>query len=107
MDLYCRRFIDPHHPVIVEVALLHPSLGDRDLVVEGGCEAEDEAALDLRLDPVGIDRRAAVDRRRHTAERDLAVVVDLSLDDRRDIRAEHALASHPASDPRRKRAAPA
>ena len=42
---------------------------------------------------------AAIDRRRHAADRDLAVVVDLGFQDRSDIRAEHALAGDPASNP--------
>ena len=45
--------------------------------------------------------------RRHAADRDLAIGVDLRLDDRRDIGAEHALAGDAASGPRRKRASPA
>ena len=106
MNVDRRRLIDPHHPIIVEVALLHPPFGERDLIVERRGEPEDEAALDLRLDAVRIDNLAAIDRRRHAADRDLAVGVDLGLEDRRDIRAEHALAGHPASGPRGKRAAP-
>ena len=101
MDLDRGRFVDPHHPIIVEVALLHPAFRDRDLVIERGRESEDEAALDLRLDAVGIDDGAAIDRRRHAADRDLAVVVDLRLDDRRDIGAEHALAGAPRVRPAR------
>ena len=66
-----------------------------------------EAALDLRLDGVGIDNRAAIDRGRHAADRNLAIGVDLRLDDRRDIGAKHALAGHATSNPRRKRASPA
>src|SRR5580700_8999769 len=104
MDLDRGRFVDAHHPVIVEVALLHAAFGDRDLVIEGGRKPEDEAALDLRLDAVGIDNRAAIDRGRHAADRNLAIVVDLRLRDRRNVRAEHALAGDAAPDPRGKRA---
>jgi hypothetical protein len=46
--------------------------------------------LDLRLDAIGIDDPAAIDRRHAAAESDLAVVVDLCLHDRGDIGAEHA-----------------
>jgi hypothetical protein len=91
MDLDRGRFVDPHHSIIIEVALLHPAFGDHDLVVEGGREPEDEAALDLRHDAVGIDDRAAIDHRHHA---------------RRDIRAEHALAGYPASNSCRKSASP-
>src|SRR3984885_2481988 len=107
MDLDRGRFVDPHHPVIVEVALLTPAFGDRDLVIEGSRTPEDEAALDLRLDAVGVDGRAAIDRRRDAPDRDLAVVIDLRLHDRRGKRAEHALAGHPVSNSRGKRASPA
>src|SRR6202044_1564543 len=107
MDVDRRRLVDAHHSIVVEVALLHPPFGDRDFVIERGGEPEDEAALDLRLDAVGIDNRAAIDRGRHAADRDLAIGVDLRLDDRRDIRAEYALTGDPASNPRRQRASPA
>jgi hypothetical protein len=80
--------------------------GSADLVTERGGEPEDEAALDLRLDSVGIDNRAAIDRGRYPADRNLAMGVDLRLDDRRDIGAEHDLAGNPASSPREKRASP-
>jgi hypothetical protein len=106
MDLDRGRFVDPHHSIIIEVALLHPAFGDHDLVVEGGREPEDEAALDLRHDAVGIDDRAAIDHRHHAADRDLSLAVDLGLHDRRDIRAEHALAGYPASNSCRKSASP-
>ena len=85
MDLDRGRFVDAHHSIVVEVALLHPPFGDGDFIVERGGEPEDEAALNLRLDAVRVDDRAAIDRRRHVADRDLAIGVDLGLDDRRNI----------------------
>ena len=49
-----------------------------------------------------------IDRSRFTAiTRNLAIVVDLRLHDRCDMRGEHALAGHRAPDPRGKRASPA
>jgi hypothetical protein len=50
------------HLVSVEVGLLDTAVFERDSAVERGGDPEDNRALDLRLDDIGIDHRAAVDR---------------------------------------------
>ena len=55
--------------VVVEVALLDAAVLDRDLAIERGGEAEDDAALHLRLDRVRVDDRAAVDGADHALRR--------------------------------------
>ena len=46
----------------MEIALLDPTALQRDLSTERRGEAEDDRALDLRPDRIGIDDGAAIDR---------------------------------------------
>jgi hypothetical protein len=62
MDLDRRRFVDPRHLVSVEVGLLDTLVLERDCAVERGGDPEDDRALDLRPDDIGIDHNAAIDR---------------------------------------------
>src|SRR5205085_1346677 len=61
---------------------------ERHLAVEDGGEAEGDRALDLRLDPEGIHRRAAVDRAADLVHADALVLVDGDLRGLRDDAAE-------------------
>src|SRR6202023_2412809 len=70
---------------VVEIALLHLTLLERDLAISGKAEAHDRGALDLRLDPLRIDVGAAIDRGVDLMDRELALVADRYLDDGRDI----------------------
>ena len=81
MHVDVRHLVDAQHAVIVEVGLLHAALLDRDLAVQRGGQAEDQPALQLRDDGIGIDRDAGVHRRRHPAQMHLAVIVDFGFDD--------------------------
>ena len=49
MDLDRRRLVDAQHAIVVEVALLDAAVLERDLALQRGGEAEDDAAFDLRL----------------------------------------------------------
>src|SRR4029078_1742364 len=51
----------------------------------------DRSAFDLRLDPLGVDVDAAVDRGIHPRDRQLAFVINRALDDRGDIADEAAM----------------
>jgi hypothetical protein len=46
----------------VEIGLLDTAALQRDLAIERRRDAENDRALDLRLDGVGIDNGAAIDR---------------------------------------------
>src|SRR5258708_38864461 len=61
MNLDGRSLVDPQHAVIVEIALPYAALVDRDLTIERRRQSEDQAALQLRDDGVGIDRDPGVD----------------------------------------------
>src|SRR6266851_10386623 len=62
VDLDRRRLIHAQYLVGVEIGLLDTSVFDGDLAIERRRDAEDNRALDLRLDSVGIDDGAAIDR---------------------------------------------
>jgi hypothetical protein len=53
LDFGC--LIHPQHLIAIEVGLLDPALPQRDLAIERRRNAEDDRALDLRPDSVGID----------------------------------------------------
>ena len=85
MNFYPWRFIDPHHPVVIEVALLNSSLGERDLAVKGCTEAKNHASLNLGDNRVWIHDDAAVDRAHNAPHVDPAMLVDLDLSDCREV----------------------
>jgi hypothetical protein len=59
VDLDGRRLIHAEHLVSIEVGLLHTAVLERDLTIERGRDAEDDRALNLSLDCVGIDDGAS------------------------------------------------
>ena len=62
MDLDRRGLIDAQHLVGVEIGLLDTAVFEGDLTIECRRDAEDDRALDLRPDGIGIDDGAAIDR---------------------------------------------
>src|SRR6266446_2374901 len=62
MNLDGRRLVHAQDLIIMEVALLDAPILEGDLAIERRRDAEHDRALDLRLDGVGIDRNAAIDR---------------------------------------------
>ena len=74
MDLYLWHLRQPDHVVVGKICLHHPTVLDRDPAVKGSRHAVDDAALDLGLDAVGIDRRAAIDRSHNAFHGDFAVL---------------------------------
>ena len=92
------------HLVIVEVALAHPAVLDRDRTIERRGEAVDNAALDLRCEDRRVDDMAGVERGHDPVHSHLAFVADRSLDD---LRAQAAVGLDERDAARESPAAPA
>jgi hypothetical protein len=107
MHFDVRDFVDAQHAVVVEVRLTHAALVDGDLAPERCGKAENQAALQLRHDGIGIDRDAGVDGRCHAAQMNLAVIVHFGLNHGGDEAAEGRLHTHAPTGARRQRLAPA
>src|SRR6266536_1318208 len=67
MDLDRRRLVHAKDRVGVEVRLFYATILERDLAVKRGRGTEDDSALDLRLNRVGIDDGAAIYRADHAS----------------------------------------
>ena len=61
VDLDGRRLVHAQDLVGIEVGLLDTSVLERNLAMERRRDAEDDRALDLRPDGIGIDDSAAID----------------------------------------------
>ena len=61
MDLDRRCLIDAKHLVSIEIGLLDTAVLQRDLAMERSRDAEDDGALYLRPDRIGIDDGTAID----------------------------------------------
>ena len=85
MDLDGRRLIHAQHLVGIEVGLLDTAVLQRDLAIERGRDAEDDRALDLRLDGVGIDDGAAIDRADDAPDTNGAILRHLDLGNLRHV----------------------
>src|SRR5207247_11469270 len=76
--------VDAQYPVIAEVGLLDATVLEGDLTVKRGRQAEDDTALHLRANGVGIDLHATIDGPPHARRIDSAILVDADFDDFRD-----------------------
>src|SRR5210317_1260406 len=65
--------------VIIEIRLLYLSVPDRDFKSEGGAQAVDGAALQLRLNRIGVHGQATVDRSNNTVDSEVASIADRHL----------------------------
>ncbi len=74
---------------------MHLAALEGDLAVFGEAQAHDRRALDLRLDPFGIDEHAAVDGSVDLVNGQFAFFADRHLDDGRDIADETAMHGNP------------
>src|SRR6266436_9184628 len=79
-----RRLVNAQHTVIAEVGLLDATVLDRDLAMERGRQAENDAALHLRTNRVGVHLDAAIYDAPHVRRVDGTVLADADLDDLRD-----------------------
>src|SRR5262245_10463316 len=101
MDLDRRRLVDAQHSVIVEIRLLHAAFLDRDLAPQRGCQAEDQPALELGHDGVGIDGNPGIHRAVDAAQMYATDIIDLGFDYGGNEAAEGRLHAYAASDPGR------
>ena len=106
MHLDLRRLVDPHYPIVVEIALLNAASCDRDLAVERRRQPENQATLELRGDRVWIDGCAAVHHAHDLSHGDRAIAVDLDFRDRSEKGSERALCCDAATGALRQRLAP-
>src|SRR4051794_11125974 len=74
VDLDGRRLIDAQDLVSIEVGLLDTAIFESDLAIERRRDAEDDRALDLRPDGIGIDDGAAVDGTDDAADADCTIL---------------------------------
>src|SRR5262249_46817216 len=86
-----RRLVDTGELEVVEVALFDPAALVRDRAVFGEGQAHHGRALDLRADPIRIDRVTAIDRRVDARDGIAALVVHRHFHDRRAVGHEAAM----------------
>ena len=106
MHLDRRRLVDPHHAVVIEIILLDRALLIGEPAVERAGPAEDETALDLRFDRVGVDDKTAIDRGHRSSHHHRALRQDLDLDHHADMAAEDRADGDAAPNARRARRVP-
>ena len=99
-DIYLdlRRFVHPQHFVIIKVSLFDASVLQRDLAVKSGGQTEDDAALHLCSDRVGINDLSAVYRTNYAMNSWLAVIANRNLGDLCDIAAKTLVNGNPAKN---------
>src|SRR6202035_3382366 len=107
VDLDGRRLVDAKHLVGVEVSLLDPAVLQRDLAMERRRDAEVDRALDLRLDGIGIDHSAAIDRADDAPDANRLVLRPFDFGNLRHIGREDQLDGDAAADPLWQRLSPA
>src|SRR5215467_10636854 len=107
MDLDGWCLIHAQHLIAIEVGLLDTAVLQRDLAMERRRDAEDNRALDLRLDGVRIDDVAAIDRTDDAPYPHRSVLGHLDLGDVSQIGREDVLKRDASADPFRQWLAPA
>src|SRR5580658_7044756 len=106
MHLDGRGLVNAHDSIIIEITLLNATLVDCDLAIQSCAESEDEAALYLCRNRIGIDGDPTVHGADHASHLDLAIEINFGLGDRREIAAEHILYRDAAPDAWREGLAP-
>src|SRR5215472_6776110 len=99
VDFDSRGFVHPQHLVRIEVGLLDTAVLERDLAMQRRGDAEDDCALYLRLDGIGIDGGAAVHRTHDAADTNVPVLRHPDFGNVGHIGREHVLERHPAAYP--------
>ena len=82
----------------MEVALLDAPILEGDLAIERRRNAEHDRALDLRLDRVGVDDSAAIDRADHAPHAHGTVLRHFDFGNLRHVGREDMLERHAAAD---------
>src|SRR6266850_6101264 len=98
VNLDRRRLAHPQHLVIVEIALHDTTVLQRDLSTESRGDAEDDSALELRLDRIRIDDGAAIDRAHDAPDANCSVLRHLDFGNLRHIGGEGVLDRDAATD---------
>ena len=65
-----RHLVDAEQRIVEEIALIGAAVRERDLALERVGQGEADAALDLRLHRVRIDRKSRIDRADHALDRE-------------------------------------
>src|SRR5580704_19300935 len=99
VNLDGRRLVHAENLVSIEVGLLHTAVLERDLTIERRSDAEDDRALNLRLDCVGIDDGAAIDRADDPADTNRAILRYFNFGNLRHMGPEDELKGHASPDP--------
>src|ERR1700735_4211896 len=60
-DVNVRQVVQTHDPVVIEIVLLDDAVPNADFLAQSQTKTENDAALELRNDIVGLRRDAAVD----------------------------------------------
>src|SRR5580704_2905452 len=107
VNLDGRRLVHAQDLVAIEVGLLDTAVLQRDLAIERCRDAEDDRALDLCPDGIGIDDGAAIDRADDASDTNRSVPRHLDLSDLRHIGREGELNGDATADPFRQRLSPA
>src|SRR5713101_5122529 len=107
MNLDGRRLVYAQDLIVVEIALLDAPIFEGDLAIERRRDAEHDGALDLRLDGVGIDRDAAIDRADDPADANCSVPRHLDFDNLRHVGREDELEGDAAAESLRQWLSPA
>src|SRR6266851_309215 len=107
VDLDDRRLVHAQDLVGIEVGLLDTSVFEGDLAIERRRDAEDNRALDLRLNGVGIDDGAAIDRADDAPDTNRSVPRYFDFGNLRHIGREDELDGNAAADPLRQLLSPA
>ena len=106
MHLDLRRLSHPQDRVIVETALLHPSVLERDSPVKRRGKTEGDRRFHLRLDDARVDHLAAIDRADHLSDAQPRIGIDRDLGHVGDETTERLMDGDPASVPLRHRFPP-
>src|SRR5260370_42403193 len=107
MSLDGRRLVYAQDLIFVEMVLLDGRIFERDLAIERRRDAEHDRTLDLRLDGVGIDRDAAIDRADDPADANRSGLRHLDFGNLRHVGREDELEGDAAAETLRQRLSPA
>jgi hypothetical protein len=85
--------------ISIEVGLLDAAVLERDLAVKRRSDSENDPALNLRSDDIGIDDSAAINRADDTPDTNRAVLRDFDFGDMRHVVGEGVLDRNTTANP--------
>src|SRR5439155_11303852 len=98
VDFDGRRLVHAQDLVAIEIGLLDTAVFEGDLAVERRGDAEDDRALDLRADGIGIDDGAAIDRASDAPDTNRAILRHFKFGNLRHIGREGELNGDATAD---------